>query len=109
MDCLTGIHAVKEALRRTADRPDCHCEGAAGYTRRREIVQLARKQGVRCGLKNAGQLDRWRIERSPGRVALAASRAAGTLEDILKMRMRVAATRLIILLDGVEDPHNLAR
>jgi 23S rRNA (guanosine2251-2'-O)-methyltransferase len=41
-------------------------------------------------------------------VALAAARAAATLEDILKIANATRGQRgLIVLLDGVEDPHNL--
>ena len=46
MDCLTGIHAIKEALE--AQRPIDRIAIAKGRqdTRVEEIVQLARMQGV---------------------------------------------------------------
>src|SRR6266850_865517 len=109
MDCLTGIHAVKEALE--AQRPIDRIAIAKGRqdTRVEEIVQLARKQGVPVRFEDRGQLDRLANSRDhQGVVALAAARAAGTLEDILKVANASRGQRgLIVLLDGVEDPHNL--
>src|SRR2546422_8071796 len=109
MDKLTGIHAVKEALE--ARRPIDRIEIAKGRqdTRVEEIVQLVRKQGVPVRFEDRGQLDRLANSRDhQGVVALAAARAAGTLEDILKVANASSGQRgLIVLLDGVEDPHNL--
>src|SRR5258707_13390074 len=109
MDRLTGIHAVKEALE--AQRPIERIAIAKGRqdTRVEEIVQLARKQGVPVRFELRGQLDRLANSRDhQGVVALAAARAAGTLEDILKAANASLGQRgLIVLLDGVEDPHNL--
>jgi 23S rRNA (guanosine2251-2'-O)-methyltransferase len=109
MDKLTGIHAVKEALE--AQRPIDRIAIAKGRqdTRIEEIVQLARKQGVPVRFEDRGQLDRLANSKDhQGVVALAAARAAATLEDILALadsgRGQIG---LIVLLDGVEDPHNL--
>src|SRR2546427_860391 len=110
MDKLTGIHAVKEALE--ARRPIDRIEIAKGRqdTRVEEIVQLARKQGVPVRFEDRGQLDRLANSKDhEGVVALAAARAAATLEDILAQAANASPGQrgLIVLLDGVEDPHNL--
>ena len=109
MDKLTGIHAVKEALE--ARRPIDRIAIAKGRqdTRVEEIVQLARKQGVPVRFEDRGQIDRLANSKDhQGVVALAAARAAATLEDILAQANRSAGQKgLIVLLDGVEDPHNL--
>src|SRR6266699_3847496 len=109
MDRLTGIHAVKEALE--AQRPIEHIAIAKGRqdTRVEEIVQLARKQGIPVRFEERGQLDRLANSKDhQGVVALAAARAATTLEDILTLPNAInAPTGLLALLDGVEDPHNL--
>ncbi len=109
MDKLTGIHAVKEALE--ARRPIDRIAIARGRqdTRVEEIVQLAREQGIPVRFEDRGQLDRLANSKDhQGVVALAAARAAATLEDILA---HASANHnqpgLIVLLDGVEDPHNL--
>jgi 23S rRNA (guanosine2251-2'-O)-methyltransferase len=109
MDKLTGIHAVKEALE--AQRPIDRIAIAKGRqdTRVEEIVQLARKQGVPVRFEDRGQLDRLANSKDhQGVVALAAARATATLEDILaNANSGKGQMGLIVLLDGVEDPHNL--
>ncbi len=110
MDKLTGIHAVKEALE--AQRPIDRIAIAKGRqdTRVEEIVQLARKQGVPVRFEDRAQLDRLANSKDhQGVVALAAARAAATLEDILALANASGNGHpgLIVLLDGVEDPHNL--
>src|SRR6266849_3859254 len=109
MDKLTGIHAVKEALE--ARRPIDRIAIAKGRqdTRVEEIVQLARKQGVPVRFEDRGQIDRLANSKDhQGVVALAAARAAATLEDILAHANTAhGQLGLIVLLDGVEDPHNL--
>lgn len=109
MDKLTGIHAVKEALE--AQRPIDRIAIAKGRQDKRveEIVQLARKQGVPVRFEDRGQLDRLANSKDhQGVVALAAARAAATLQDILaNANSGKGQMGLIVLLDGVEDPHNL--
>jgi len=109
MDKLTGIHAVKEALeaRRAIDR--IAIAKGRQDTRIEEIVQLACQQGVPVRFEDRGQLDRLAQSRDhQGVVALVAARAAATLEEILaNANGHHGQTGLIVLLDGVEDPHNL--
>jgi 23S rRNA (guanosine2251-2'-O)-methyltransferase len=109
MDKLTGIHAVKEALE--AQRPIDRIAIAKGRqdARIEEIVQLARKQGIPVRFEERAQLDRMANSKDhQGVVALAAARAGATLEDVLaSANSAQGQTGLIVLLDGVEDPHNL--
>lgn len=111
MDKLTGIHAVREAL--DAARPFDRILIARGRqdSRVEEIVQLARKQNIPVRFEDRRELDRLANSKDhQGVVALAAARAAATLEDILEAANKSAGhgtKGLIVLLDGVEDPHNL--
>ena len=109
MDKLTGIHAVKEALE--AARPLEYVLVAKGRqdTRAEEIVQLARRNGIAVRFEERAQLDRTAGTRDhQGVVAIGAVRAASTFEDILKnANKEEGKPGLIVLLDGVEDPHNL--
>ncbi|HMI52521.1 MAG TPA: 23S rRNA (guanosine(2251)-2'-O)-methyltransferase RlmB [Candidatus Saccharimonadales bacterium] len=109
MDRLTGINAVREALE--AQSPIDRIVIAKGRqdTRVEEIVQLARRQGVPVRFEDRGQIDRLANSKDhQGIVALGASRAPASIEDILA-RANATSTQfgLIVLLDGVEDPHNL--
>ena len=111
MDRLTGIHAVREALE--AGRAFDRIVIARGRqdTRVEEIVKLARERNIAVRFEERGQLDRLADSRDhQGVVALAAARVAGTLEDILAAAntgLGHGEKGLIVLLDGVEDPHNL--
>ena len=111
MDKLTGIHAVKEALE--AGRAFDRIVIARGRqdTRVEEIVRLARDKNAAVRFEDRGQLDRLAESRDhQGIVGLVAARAAATLEDILAAANAGAGRGekgLIVLLDGVEDPHNL--
>ena len=109
MDKLTGIHAVKGALE--ASRPIEHVFVAKGRqdTRAEEIVQMARRQGIPVRFEERSHLDRIAGTRDhQGVVAIAAAQPAGTLEDILgKANQDKGKPGLLVLLDGVEDPHNL--
>ncbi|HEX2664279.1 MAG TPA: 23S rRNA (guanosine(2251)-2'-O)-methyltransferase RlmB [Candidatus Acidoferrum sp.] len=109
MDKLRGIHAVKEALE--AQRPIDRIAIAKGRqdTRIEEIVQLARKNSIPVRFEDRNQLDRLANSKDhQGVVALAAARAAATLDDILATGNQARGQiGLIILLDGIEDPHNL--
>jgi 23S rRNA (guanosine2251-2'-O)-methyltransferase len=111
MDRLTGIHAVREALE--AGRAFDRIVIARGRqdTRVEEIVQLARGRNISVRFEDRSQLDRLADSKDhQGVVALAAPRAAATLDEILAAANEGAGhggKGLIVLLDGVEDPHNL--
>jgi 23S rRNA (guanosine2251-2'-O)-methyltransferase len=109
MQKLTGIHAVKEALE--AGQPIEHLLVAKGRqdTRAEQIVQLARRGGIPVRFEDRAQLDRIAGTREhQGVVAIAAAQPAATLEDILSgANKEKGRPGLIVLLDGVEDPHNL--
>ena len=111
MDRLTGIHAVREALE--AGRAFDRIVIAKGRqdSRVEEIVQVARTRNISVRFEDRGQLDRLADSKDhQGIVALVAARAAGTLDEILAAANAGAGRgekALIVLLDGVEDPHNL--
>ena len=111
MDRLTGIHAVREALE--AGRALDRIVIARGRqdTRVEEIVKLARSRNISVRFEDRGQLDRLADSRDhQGVVALAAARDVATLADILEAAgtsTGYGEKGLIVLLDGVEDPHNL--
>jgi 23S rRNA (guanosine2251-2'-O)-methyltransferase len=109
MDRFTGIHAVREALEAGSVFDRIVIAKGRQDSRIEEIVQLARERGVSVRFEDRGQLDRLANSRDhQGVVAMAASRGASTLEDILaNANNSKNQAGLIVLLDGVEDPHNL--
>src|ERR1700733_7249176 len=105
MSYLLGVHAVEEALE--AGRPLDRIVIASGRhgNRMETIVRRARERGGPVRLGERVQIDRLAGSREhQGVIALAASRAAVELEDLLASK---TDRSLIVLLDGVEDPQNL--
>ena len=109
MDRFTGIHAVREALEAGSAFDRIVIAKGRQDSRIEEIVQLARERGISVRFEDRGQLDRLANSRDhQGVVAIAASRETSTLEDILaNANSAKNQAGLIVLLDGVEDPHNL--
>ena len=102
MAILSGINPVLESLK--AGRPLDRiliAKGAAG-TRLQEIIDLARRASVSVRFEERGALDR--LAGTPvhqGVVAMAAPQRYSQLDDV------APASQLLVVLDGVEDPHNL--
>lgn len=109
MDRITGIHSVREALEAGSSFDRIVIAKGRQDTRIEEIVRLARGRGVAVRFEDRGQLDRLANTRDhQGVVAMVAARSAGTLEDILERANQSKGQQgLIVLLDGVEDPHNV--
>jgi 23S rRNA (guanosine2251-2'-O)-methyltransferase len=99
---LIGVHPVVEALK--AKRPlerILVARGAGGH-RLQEIIDLARQAGTPVRFEDRGALDRLAAVKShQGVVAIGAEKKYAELEDV------AATAELLVVLDGVEDPHNL--
>ncbi len=105
MNWLTGFHAVEEAL--AAGRPLDRIVIASGRHGERieEVVRRAKSRGVPVRFENRQQVDRLSGTReNQGIAALAAAKPAIGLEDLLREKKERG---LLVLLDGVEDPHNV--
>ncbi|HEX8872439.1 MAG TPA: 23S rRNA (guanosine(2251)-2'-O)-methyltransferase RlmB [Candidatus Acidoferrum sp.] len=109
MDRFTGIHAVREALEAGSAFDRVVIAKGRQDSRVEEIVQLARARDIPVRFEDRAQLDRLANTRDhQGVVAIAAARPAATLEGILEhANQSKGQVGLLVLLDGVEDPHNL--
>ena len=109
MDRFTGIHAVREALEAGNSFDRIVIAKGRQDSRIEDIVQLARQRDIPVRFEDRGNLDRLANSRDhQGVVAIAAARPPATLEDILERANSSKDQRgLVVLLDGVEDPHNL--
>jgi 23S rRNA (guanosine2251-2'-O)-methyltransferase len=105
MNWITGFHAVEEAL--AADRSLDRIVIARGRHGERveSVVRLAKSRGVSLRFEDREQLDRLTGTRDhQGIAALAAARSTSSFEDLLRAK---GPHGLLVLLDGIEDPHNL--
>ncbi len=101
MAILSGIHPVGEALRAKHPLDRIVIAQGAGGPRLQEIIDLARRAGVPVRFEPRASLDR--LAGSSAHQGVIALGAASKYADI-----EVAGTaQLIVVLDGVEDPHNL--
>lgn len=105
MNWMTGLHAVEEAL--AAGRPLDRIVIARGRhgERMEAIVRQAKSHGVPVRFEDRQQVDRLAGTREhQGIAALAAAKKVAEFEDLLGAN---DGHGLLVLLDGVEDPHNL--
>jgi 23S rRNA (guanosine2251-2'-O)-methyltransferase len=99
---LSGINPVLESLKAGHPLDRILVAKGAGGPRLQQIVDLARRASVPVRFEERAGLDR--LAGSPahqGVVAMGASRRYAELEDV------APAAQLLVILDGVEDPHNL--
>src|SRR5712671_8016531 len=98
---LSGIHPVAEALRAGNPIERIVIAQGAGGPRLQEIIDLARRASVPVRFEHRSALDR--LAGTPahqGVVALGAARKYADIEA-------ATASQMVVVLDGVEDPHNL--
>lgn len=107
MEIILGIHAVEEALAaRGRGFEYVAVASGRGDARLGKIAQLCRSAGVPVRTMPRDQLTRLaRTETHQGVVAVAAEKKYSDLEDLLARKRGEYA--FLVVLDGVEDPHNL--
>jgi 23S rRNA (guanosine2251-2'-O)-methyltransferase len=101
LSILSGIHPVAEALKARHPVERLLIAQGAGGPRLQEIIDLARRASVPVRFEPRSALDR--LAGTPahqGVVALGAARQYADLDS-------VAQAEMLVVLDGVEDPHNL--
>ena len=102
MRLTAGIHPVREALRAGRPLDKVLIAKGAASPRIQEIIELCRTNSVPVRFEPRELLDRAsKGVPHQGVVALGAIRSYFELKDA------VEGARLIVVLDGVEDPHNL--
>jgi len=105
MNWLTGFHAVEEALAAGSAMDRIVIARGRHGERLEAIVRLAKSRNVPVRFEERQQIDRLTGTREhQGIAALAAAKPAVELEDLLRAK---SAQGLLVILDGIEDPHNL--
>ena len=101
MAILSGIHPVAEALRAKHSLERLLVAQGAGGPRLQEIIDLARRASIPVRFEPRAALDRLAgTSAHQGVVALGAAQRYADLDG-------VASCEMLVVLDGVEDPHNL--
>src|SRR5262249_24790229 len=104
---IFGIHAVEEALSARGRGFDYVAVAPGrGDARIQKIVQLCRSNGVPLRTMPRDQLTRLaKAANHQGVLAVTAEKQYGDLDDVLSQKLGQYA--YVLLLDGIEDPHNL--
>jgi len=106
-DLLYGLHAVREALRSGA-RPLLRLLVIRLDRQFADLVRQARSAGVPVHLEPRAALDRLVPEgKHQGVIGLVASKGYADQKEILDYARRRGEPPFLVILDGVEDPHNL--
>ena len=101
MAILSGIHPVAEALRAARALDRILIAQGAGGPRLQEIIDLARHAGVPVRFEPRNAIDRLAGSSAhQGVIALGAAQKYAGLDA-------VPESGILVVLDGVEDPHNL--
>lgn len=106
-ELLYGLHAVREALKAGA-RPLQRVIVLRTDKQFADLVQLARAANVPVHIQPLNSFDRLVPGgKHQGVIAFAAAKAYASEEAILNRASARHEAPLVVILDGVEDPHNL--
>jgi len=99
---LSGIHPVLEALRANQPIDRVLIAKGAGGARLQEIIDLCRERSIAVRFEPRQSLDRMsKTAAHQGVLAIGAAQHYASLEDV------IGTAKMLVILDGIEDPHNL--
>jgi 23S rRNA (guanosine2251-2'-O)-methyltransferase len=106
-ETLYGVHPVEEALRSGRPIGALHVADSARGGRLREIEELARARGIKIRRVDARTLDR--LAGGGVHQGVVAAVEVRRTRDIDELLAALAASNdaAVVVLDGVQDPHNL--
>ena len=103
-----GLHAVEALLQRQVDRVDMlYIQQTRADERVKAMQQLAELAGVTCSLVPRDELDRLVSGRHQGVVAKVRPARVLRERDLDVLLDRLSYQPLLLVLDGITDPHNL--
>lgn len=106
-EILYGLHAIREALRAGA-RPLQRLLVQRTDRQFAEIVQQAKAKHIPVHIEPPAAFDRLVPDgRHQGVIAFVAAKAYSSTEEILERARLRGEPPFLVILDGVEDPHNL--
>lgn len=106
-EVIYGLHAVREALR-AGVRPLQRLLVLATDRQFGEIVRLAKERRIPIHVEPRAAFDRFvPAGHHQGIIGLVAAKAYAEPDDIISSAQAQGQIPLLVLLDGVEDPHNL--
>ena len=102
---IKGRNAVREALKTDVNILKIMASSNSKDRVLLDILSLARAKGVKVQMVETRVLDK-ECENNQGIVAITSDFEYSTVEDILNVAREKGRPNFILILDGVEDPHN---
>lgn len=108
MEKIFGLHAVQSLLQRSPQRVKAlYVQSGRDDQRLREVLALAAEQGVSVTDVARKKLDEMADGRHQGVVAEADTASQYNEKDLPALIEAAGSQALVLILDGVTDPHNL--
>src|SRR5512142_802879 len=110
MRVVYGMNPVRELLRSVGEGPAelWLAEGGTRAASFADLERLARERGAKVRAAPRAKLDRLAgTDHHQGVVAVVADYRYAEVDEILARASAARQPPLVVLLDGVEDPHNL--
>jgi 23S rRNA (guanosine2251-2'-O)-methyltransferase len=104
---IYGFHAVTSRLRQNAaSLREIYLDPSRGDRRARDLARLASERGVRLMMVDAARLDGM-TQHARHQGVVARIESAVPARDLDEVLDRLSEPALLLLLDGITDPHNL--
>lgn len=107
---IYGLHAVQSVLEREADSVlKLWLEHSRRDAKAKKLIQLAHDAGINLLRVSRDELDKLAGEKAnhQGIVALTRETPAGNEKDLKQLLAGLNVPAFLLILDGVQDPHNL--
>lgn len=102
---IKGRNAVREALVAGTNIIKLMVSSSAQDKVSKDIVSLAKSKSVKVQIVDGRALDR-ECDNHQGMVAITSDFEYSTVEEILNVARQAGREHFILILDGIEDPHN---
>jgi len=107
-ELIFGVNPVREALRGTRKIHELYVQSTATDHRLEKILELAREKGVRVIKREREDLTRMcGSSHHQGMALKVAPFAYVDLDDVIAAAGRSGSAGFVLVLDGIQDPHNL--
>lgn len=107
-ELVFGVNPVREALRGSRGVFELYVQTTATDHRLEKILELAQERGVKVIKKERNDLTRLcGSSHHQGMALKVAPFPYADLEDLIATSVRDGASGILLVLDGIQDPHNL--
>lgn len=102
---IKGRNAVREALNSNVNMLKIIASNSSSDRVLRDIIDLAKRKGVKVNFIDNKLLDK-ECNNHQGIIAITSEFEYSTVEEILDVARKEGREHFILILDGIEDPHN---